>query len=129
MLVVAPSMHAQITGNIYATMHHSFIVGNATLPPGKYVFRMMPDSQLQVMIVRNTQNETAAEFLVRRAIDSHVPKHTELVFNKYGDKEFLLDIYQTGEKVGVTVLEPSREESRLQKQGQNPTEHTEEQED
>jgi hypothetical protein len=128
MFVVAPSMHGQITSEIYATIHHSFIVGNATLPAGRYVFGMLPDSQLQIMTARNTQNDAAAEFLVRTSLDAHVPNHSELLFNKYGNKEFLLHVYQTGEQTGVTVLEPSREESRLQKKGQVPTEHTEEQE-
>ena len=131
MLLVAPSAHAQITPNvqIHATIDHAFIVGNDTLPAGEYVFQMMHDSQLQVMTVRNTQNDMEAEFLVRRSEDSHVPKHTELIFNKYGSKEFLLHIYERGNQYGVTVLEPSREEARLQAQGQNPIPATEAQQD
>ena len=127
-LLFAPRAHAQIMDEVFATIHHPFIVGNATLPQGRYVFQTVPNDQLQVMTVRNTKNsDISAEFLVRRSIDAHAPRHTDLIFNKYGNKWFLLHIYESGEKSGVTVLATSREESRLQKQGQDPTQETEEQ--
>lgn len=129
LIVFAQVSLAQITEQIDAHTHHSFIVGNATLPPGQYVFRMMQDSGLQEMTVTSRDGDTSADFLVRDSIDSHVPRHTELVFNRYGNKEFLANVYQIGAKTGVAVIEPSREESRLLKQGQAPVQHTEEQEE
>jgi hypothetical protein len=70
---------------------------------------------------------SAEEFLVRTSIDPTVPKHSELVFNRYENKEFLSKIYEGGSRTGVAVEEPSRQELRLQKQNQQPTEHTESQ--
>ena len=125
--LIVPSAKAQITNPIEATITHSFIVGNATLPPGTYVFRMMQGTDLEVMTVRNKAGDTGAEFLVRASIDSKTPQHSELIFNRYGDKEFLYKIFERGSKDGVAVIEPSREESRLLKQGQTPVEHSEEQ--
>jgi hypothetical protein len=125
MFLCAPRAHAQIMNDIYATIHHPFIVGDATLPAGRYDFRVTHDVWLRAMIVRNLRTNKSVEFLVRSSVDSHTPNHTDLIFNKYGHKEFLLHIYETGDKVGVTVIEPSREEARLLKQGQKPTVHTE----
>jgi hypothetical protein len=127
MFLCAPRAHAQIMNEIYATIHHPFIVGNATLPAGRYDFRMIHNSQLEAMTVRNVRTNKSAEFLVRSSVDSHTPNHTDLIFNKFGHKEFLHHIYETGDKVGVTVIEPSREEARLLKQGHKPTVHTEKQ--
>lgn len=127
-VLVVPSLHAQITVAIHADIHHRFTVGQATLPPGQYVFRMMQHTDLSVMTVTSGDGNLSDEFLVRQSVDSHVPQHIELLFNRYGNNEFLTHVYQQGERIGISVVEPSREESRLQRQGQTPVEHTEEQE-
>lgn len=124
----APVAQAQISDQIDANIHHSFIVGNTTLPPGRYVFRTLQHSDLQIMTVSSAAGGASAEFLVRTSYDAHTPKHSELVFNRYGNKEFLTHIYQRGTKVGVSVVDASREEARLKKQGQSAAAHTEEQE-
>ncbi|MGA8044460.1 MAG: hypothetical protein WCA37_16820 [Terracidiphilus sp.] len=127
-LLVAPrGSQAQITNPIAANIHHSFIVGNTTLPPGHYTFRMIPQTEHAAMIVTSADGGTATEFLVRDSLADHTPKHTELVFNRYGNKELLTHIYEVGTKSGVAVMEASRAEERLKKQGQSATSHTEEQ--
>jgi hypothetical protein len=126
-LAAAQLSNAQITNEIEANISHPFIIGNTTLPPGEYHFRMLPDSNMTIMTVRSADDKLGEEFLVRRSIDQTMPKHSELVFNRYGDKEFLSKIYEGGSRTGVAVEEPSRQELRLQKQNQQPTEHTESQ--
>jgi hypothetical protein len=116
---------AQITNQIQANISHPFVIGNTTLPPGQYDFRMLPGSDLTVMTVRSADNKIGEEFLVRTSQDTTTPQHSELVFNRYGDKEFLSKIYEGGSRIGVAVVEPSRQELRLQKQGQQPVEHAE----
>ncbi len=123
----ATFVQAQIIGQVEADIHHRFIVANATLPPGHYIFHTVTDSDLQLMTAMSADGNEGIEFLVRRSVDSHTPKHTELLFNRYGNKEFLTHIYEAGDKTGVAVLETSRDELRLKKQGQTPFEHTEEQ--
>jgi len=128
LLVLADtSAQAQISGEIEVAIHHSFIVGNTTLPPGHYVFRMVPDTDLTIMTASSADGRTSTEFMVRASDDSHTPKHSELLFNKYGSKEYLTHIYESGTKAGVAVIDESRSETRLKKQGQHATEHTEEQ--
>ncbi len=124
---VVPSIaRAQIVGQVAADIHHSFIVGNATLPPGHYVFRMLTGSDLSLMIATRDDGKAETEFLVRQSIDSHTPQHTELVFDRYDNREFLTHIYESGDKSGATVAETSRIKARLQKQGKKPVAHTEE---
>lgn len=124
-LIIATSSKAQVTNSINADIPHSFTVGDATLPAGKYTLRMLGNSDLQVMTIQSRDGDTGAEFLVRQSDASTTPQHTMLVFNRYGHHEFLEKIYERGNKMGVAVDEPSREESRLQKQGQQPVEHSE----
>jgi len=88
---------------------------------------MLQDSDQSIMTATSADGNEGIEFLVRESIDSHTPRHTELIFNRYGNKEFLTHIYEIGDKTGVAVAENSREEMRLRKQGKAPFEHTEEQ--
>ena len=127
LVLAATSAQAQITSEIEVSIHHSFIVGNTTLPPGRYVFRMVPNTDLTIMSATSADGGTSAEFMVRASDDAHTPRHSELIFNKYGNKEYLTHIYETGTKTGVAVTDESRSETRLKKQGQHATEHTEEQ--
>lgn len=125
MLVSIP-VSAQITGHIEANIGHSFTVGEATLPPGKYDFKMVPHSDLTVMRVTSPDGNTAAEFLVREAKANDTPEHTRLIFERYGNEEFLSKVFEAGHQLGVAVVEPSREELRLEKRGQHAVEHAEE---
>ena len=124
LFLVAPA-NAQITNEIKADIPHSFTIVNTTLPAGRYDFRMVRNSDLQVMTVQSQNGDVAAEFLVRQSDDNHTPKHTELVFNRYGNREFLEKVYESGNKIGVAVNEPSRDEQMMESQGQHAMEHTE----
>ena len=127
-LVALPrSSQAQITENIVASISHSFIVNNTALPPGKYTFHMIQQTGEAVMRVSSADGRIATDFLVRDSINDHLPQHTELVFNRYGGKEFLARIYESGTKIGASVVNVSREEACLKNQGQTGTTHTEEQ--
>jgi len=123
----AALLNAQIADPIRAHVDHSFIIGNTTLPPGEYTFRMMQDSDLAVMNATSENDKTSVDFIVRETTADHTPSHSELVFRKYGNTEFLSKLFEGGSKSGAEVTETSRQEARLAKQMQHATEHTEEQ--
>jgi hypothetical protein len=77
--------------------------------------------------VQNKNGDTLAQFSVRRSIANQRPTHSELVFRKYGNTEFLSKVYESGTKTGVALTETAKEEARLAKEGQQAQEHTEEQ--
>lgn len=116
---------AQITHRLKADIHHDFMIGNTTLPAGTYVFHILADSENQVMNVKSVNGDLSEDFLVRQADDNTVPNHAELIFDRYGNEEFLNKVFAPGEKIGVAVVEPSREEAKLDHQGQHYIEHTE----
>ena len=119
--------NAQITNTIEAHVNHSFMIGDKTLPPGDYTFRMMDNSNLSVMTVNSDDNKVNEVFNVERTVDNHRPKHSELVFRKFGDTEFLSKVFETGSKSGVELTESRKQEARLASQGQRAVEHMEEQ--
>lgn len=125
--VGAPMANAQITNAIEAHVNHSFVIGDRTLPPGEYTFRMESDTNLGVMTVQNKNGDTLAQFNVRQSTANQLPKHSQLLFRKYGDTEFLSKVYEGGSKNGVAITETAKEEARLVNEGKHPLEHAEEQ--
>lgn len=125
--VCAPSMSAQVTNAIKAHIDHSFVAGEKTLPPGDYTFRMSQNSNLSVMVVENQRGDNVAQFTVQETTANHTPRHSELVFRKYGNTEFLRKIFEGGSKSGSEIYETSKEEARMVSDGQHAMEHTEEQ--
>src|ERR1700739_1825168 len=62
-LVITPAKsHAQITGNIEANIPFQFHVGDAKLPAGKYLIRMLDDSDLTVMEISSVDGSISALF-------------------------------------------------------------------
>lgn len=121
-------LNAQIANPIRANIKHSFVIGDKTLPPGDYTFRIEGNTDNGVMTVQNQRGDTLAQFNVRQSLDNQRPRHSELVFKRYGNTEFLSKVYEGGSKSGVAVTETSKEESHLASEGQHGIEHTEEQE-
>ncbi|HUO15717.1 MAG TPA: hypothetical protein VMX38_12075 [Verrucomicrobiae bacterium] len=122
-----PFLNAQITNTIQAHINHSFVIGNTTLPPGEYTFRMLQGTDLQAMTATSENDKTSVSFDVETAIDDHTPRHSELIFRRYGNTEFLSKIFESGSKDGAEVTETSRDEKHFAQQGLQPIEHTEEQ--
>jgi len=123
----ALSLNAQITNPIQAHINHTFVIGDKVLPPGDYTFRMEQNSNLELMRVENQRGDNVAQFEVRETTADHRPRHSELVFRKYGDTEFLRKIFEGGSKTGSELTETSKQEARMVSQGQHALEHTEEQ--
>jgi len=121
----AQALNAQIINAIQAHIDHSFVIGDKTLPPGEYTFRMTTDPDQSLMIVANQTGTNVAQFLVRQSIDDHRPSHSELVFHKYGNAEFLSKLFQAGSRNGLAVTEPSKQEEHLMNEGQQALEHSE----
>ena len=112
-LTFSPSKaHAQIIGEIEANIPFQFHAGNAKLPAGKYMIRMLDGSNLTVMEITSADGSTSALFEVRETEANAAPAKTELIFNKYGDRYFLAKLFDEGDPSGSTVDE-SRYEKRM----------------
>jgi len=116
---------AQIIGQVKANINHTFMIGDKTLPPGAYTFRM--ESDAQAMTVQTQKGDNVAQFEVRQTRANHTPRHTELVFRKFGNTEFLSKIFESGSRDGAELTETGKQEARMVSSGQHAIEHTEEQ--
>jgi hypothetical protein len=113
---------AQIVGDVEANIPFQFHVGNTKLPPGKYVIHVLEDSDLTMMEISSADGSTSALFQVRPAEASSTPAKSELIFNKYGNRYFLAQLFDEGNPSGSTVIE-SRYEKGLSRAAAEAQQH------
>jgi hypothetical protein len=101
--------HAQIVGDLQVSIPFQFYAGNAKLPAGKYVVRVLDTSDLKVMEISSADRSTAALFEVQDVEANSAPRKSELIFNKYGNRYFLTEIFDEGNPDGSRVPESQYE--------------------
>jgi hypothetical protein len=113
-LVVALATHptkaqAQIVGNLEADIPFQFHVGNVKLPPGKYIIRVVDNSDLTVMEISSADGSSSALFDVQAAEANSAPAKSELIFNKYGNRYFLATLFDQSNPSGSAVVKSGYE--------------------
>ncbi len=122
-LTMYPSKaHAQIVGALEVNIPFQFHAGNTKLPPGKYVIRMLDDTDLTVMEITSADGSTSALFEVQSAEANSAPAKTELIFNKYGNRYFLAKLFDEGNPSGSQVPK-SRYEKRISQEAAEAQAH------
>jgi hypothetical protein len=114
--------HAQIIGDLEATVPFQFHAGNAKLPPGKYIIRTLDDSNLTVMEISSADGSTSALFEVHDAEANSAPAKSELIFNKYGNRYFLAKLFDEANPSGSQV-DQSRYEKRVSQEAMEAQQH------
>ena len=109
LMLYPDKVHAQIIGNLEFSIPFQFHAGNAKLPPGNYIIRMLDNSDLTVMEISSADGSISALFDVQDAEANSTPAKTELIFNKYGNRYFLAKVFVEGNANGSEVSKSSYE--------------------
>lgn len=117
-----PKLQAQIAGNIEADIPFSFVAGDTTFRPGSYVIHPLGGEDPAVEI-RRTDDPKGVSVLITRTVGASVPAKTELIFVRYGDREFLSKILVEGNEEKAEI-ERSRAELALRREGQKAEVHS-----
>jgi len=104
---------AQITERIKGEIPFSFYVRNKQLPAGSYTITVL-NLGSGMMEIRSADGKSAAFFLTGEKQEKDTGAPTELIFHKYGEKVFLSEIVEQGERDEAEVLK-SKMEKRLEK--------------
>jgi hypothetical protein len=92
---------AQIVYPVEFTTSFPFTVGSATVPAGSYTIR--PDDDNPELLLLNG-GRTSVFFQTVNKDARETPSKTEVVFNRYGDKYVLKDIWVEGEVSGAESM-------------------------
>jgi hypothetical protein len=115
---VVANAQVESVPEIEANVPFSFVVGDTTLPAGKYQIRTIDDGANVVLEIRSENGRTAVVFdTVQAQLEGDRIQHkTELVFDKVDDLHFLTQVWVAGSTTG-NELTKSRMEKRLAKDG------------
>ena len=93
----------------------TFMVGDTTLPAGKYEVRGLDDSTPGVLELRSADGRTSVIIDTENveAKSNQVLNKSELVFDKVGDKYFLSQVWEAGSSSG-SQLAKSRMQKKLE---------------
>jgi hypothetical protein len=105
----------QIVGNLEANIPFQFHVGNTSLPAGRYIIHELEGNDLTVMQISSADGKQSALFDVESVQAKTAPGKSELIFNRYGDRYFLSEMFDEG-NVGGSRLFTSRDEKRAGKE-------------
>ena len=103
--IYASKANAQIIGDLEVNIPFQFHAGNAKLPAGEYRIHVLDDSDLTVMEISSADGSTSALFQVQNTEANSTPAKSELIFNKYGDRYFLAEVFEEGNLNGSKVAE------------------------
>ena len=113
---------AQIIGELEADIPFSFHAGNAKFPAGKYMIRVVDNTDLSLLEISSADGATSALFDVRPTQAKSSPAKSELIFSKYGNRYFLEKLLEEAEPDGREVVE-SRYEKRVAEAASECQEH------
>ena len=113
---------AQIMGDLEADIPFQFHAGDAKLPAGRYTIHRLDDSNEAVLEITSADGRVSALFSIEASQASTAPAKSELIFNKYGGRYFLSQLFDEGSTSGSQVVE-SRYEKKVSQTSVNSQEH------
>jgi len=118
-LITAPALQAQAPAGLRPVwdVPFDFVVGDQTLPAGQYTVRQ--DAPRGTVLIRSLDWKVGQFRIANKVHAGRVPDRSQLVFRRYGSKNFLARIWVAGSEYG-SELPKSAFESEISRRG--PTE-------
>jgi type V secretory pathway adhesin AidA len=120
LLLVAGSAFAQ-TVHVRGNIPFNFAVGNKTLPAGTYDIRSIESGTGKILVLQARDSNTSMMLNSNAAENFKPADKTKLVFNQYGNRYFLSQIWVAGETRGRQLPKSSREKETARDLAQNLT--------
>ena len=114
LLLTAISVNAQSERTKVTNIPFNFNVGNQTLPAGDYVVKPARRGSDGAWLVQSTDGKESVLVNTRSVQAGKTQKNTKLVFNKYGDRYFLSQIWTDGNDSGRELV-MRRQERQLER--------------
>ena len=85
-----------------------FVAGNTQLPAGEYTVKVSAHTHSLILVSR--KDSTASAFINTNAAVSSMPQpESKLIFNRYGNRYFLSQVWSEGNSQGRQLLKSTRE--------------------
>jgi len=111
------SANAQSTSIVRANIPFDFIVGDKTLPAGKYTVNSAA-SDGQALNIRTSEGKSLALVLTHDAAERSQKRIARMVFHRYGQQYFLAEVW-SGASHGRQLMQSKRERNLRQELASN----------
>jgi len=110
---MATTRVAQAQEPLAVNIPFDFVAGNMQLPAGEYMVKVSAPTHTLILISR--KDSTASGFVnTNAAVSSEPQSESKLVFNRYGDRYFLSQVWTEGNSQGRQLLKSAREKEMSQ---------------
>jgi hypothetical protein len=110
---MATTRVAQAQEALVVKVPFDFMAGNQNLPAGEYSVKVSQTDARIVLIER--RDATAAMFIgTNTVVANTIQSESKLVFNRYGDRYFLSQVWNEGNSRGRQLMKTSREKEIAQ---------------
>jgi hypothetical protein len=113
LVLAAGSLHAR-SNRMQVTVPFEFVAGGKTLPAGNYIVQFNSDSGTEGTIVLSSDGQRPIMLVVQRPGLAE-PKHSQLVFHRYGTSFFLTEVRTEGDTTGRALATSNREKEMAHK--------------
>lgn len=104
---------AQAQEPMVVNIPFDFVAGNLTLPAGEYAVKA--GGTMQTLLLVDRKDATASAFLnTNAAVANEIQSESKLIFNRYGDRYFLSQVWTQGSSGGRQLLKSAREKEVAQ---------------
>jgi hypothetical protein len=104
---------AQAQDPLAVNIPFDFMAGNTQLPAGEYTVKVSGPTNTVILVSR--KDSTVSAFMNTNAAVSVEPQsQSKLIFNRYGDRYFLSQIWTEGNSQGRQLLKSPREKEMSQ---------------
>lgn len=111
--ILASTRVAQAQDLIVVNIPFDFTAGDAQLPAGEYTVKMVGPTNHLLLISRRDAGESA--FIPSHpAAAAQIQTETKLIFNRYGERYFLSEVWRAGYRAGQQVPKSGREKEMAQ---------------
>ena len=111
--VMASTRVAQAQEHLVVNIPFDFVAGNTTLPAGEYSVQVSGPERALILIDRK---DPAPSVIIDSNADvaNEIQSQSRLVFNRYGDRYFLSQVWAAGNSRGRQLLKSGREKEMAQ---------------
>jgi len=111
--VMSSTRVAQAQESLLVNIPFDFVAGNQTLPAGDYSVQASGPERTLILIDRK---DPAASAIINSnaVVANEIQSQSKLVFNRYGDRYFLSQVWTAGNSRGRQLLKSGREKEMAQ---------------
>ena len=102
------SAQTQAANKVVATIPFEFSVGYKTMPAGEYSVQVVATAG-DALMIKSADSSVSALRLSEATSREKEPSHARLIFNRYGDKYFLSEVWNGVDPIGRRLIKSGDE--------------------